>query len=135
MKMTAGNGPLPCGSCNSPNWFGSPPYAMRVMVCDMAGNALTARAAKVLRVTRDIADLLYRVLNFLVRSVEMRRDADAGVGPVIDQYFAAREFFRDLLAIRHIEYNHAAAQVRLAAGAHGEAGSIGEVHEEVRLAE
>lgn len=63
----------------------------------------------------------------------MRRDADSGMWPVVDQDLAAGKLARDFFSIRDIDNHHAATGSRIAAGAHGEACVGGKLDEPLSL--
>ena len=77
----------------------------------------------------DGLNLLDGVADFVVGRVEVGRDADAGTGAVIDEDFAAGEFLCDFFAVGDVEDDDTSAAFGFAAGADGEIGFVGEVHQ------
>ena len=80
-------------------------------------------------------DLRDREAELVVRREEVRAEADSGAGPEVAEDRALLELRVDGRRLRHVDDDRAAAPRRVPRRVHLEAGGVGEVDEELRLAQ
>src|SRR6266550_8847326 len=83
--------------------------------------------------TQDVIDGSERIVDLLVRRVEMRREADAGLRPVVADDIDAIQFQRDFARMRRADRHRAAAASSVTRRAHVEAPAVGELDHPLRL--
>src|SRR6266550_8464833 len=85
--------------------------------------------------TQDVIDRGERIVDLLIRSVEMRREADAGLRPEVAQDIDAIQFQRHFARMRRADRYRAATASGVTRRAHVEAPAIGELDHPLRLAD
>src|ERR1700733_3799896 len=82
----------------------------------------------------DSTELVDGVLELVLRGVEVRRDADAGAGAVVDEDLAPQKLCSDTCALGYIEDDDATTPSRIALAANGDAGLVSKFDEPCGLA-
>ena len=59
-------------------------------------------------------NLIDHSIQLMICGVEVGRNPNAGVRPIIDQHVAARKFTFDFFAVRYVDNHHAATSSRVA---------------------
>ena len=86
----------------------------RRAVADNALDRSCHRASLVLErlprfVAQDVVDHVDGALELVVARVEVRRDANAGVRPIVDDHVVREQRLRDAVRVRHVERDRSAA--------------------------
>src|SRR6201996_2833412 len=82
----------------------------------------------------DSTELVDGVLELVLRSVEVRRNADAGTRAVVDDNLAPQKLCSDAFALGYIEDDDAATSRRIALAPNGDAGLVSKFDEPCGLA-
>ena len=85
-------------------------------------------------VAKNSIDHVDHALDFVVARVEVRRDANAGVRPIVDDDVVCQQRLGDAVRIRHIERDRTASPRRIARRRHLVAPLVGERDQSRRLA-
>ena len=78
-------------------------------------------------------NLIDHSIQLVICGVEMGRNPNTGVRPVIDQHFAARKLTFDFFAVRYVDNHHAATSSRVAARAHGKTRFVCQLNQALSL--